>query len=225
MILHPSSHSPYCQKTKNSDDYYFENLHRKCSCCIAKRRLWGEVEADKSSHSYSGAGEPFINFHTLFPSDKNKGLVLTGRGQKQREHGCSLSLVLERALLVATQCNLGGFGRPSSRGGVPQSWTLVQCLAAGFGDFRRQDTLWEVRIYCSWQVCFLVNEGKSPLLLLNDLFFLPFPPHSSSSRMMMRLLVVVWEERQYLYMCVIAGVHTLSSCQTTSLVSVGVFFF
>lgn len=76
------------------------------------------------------------------------------------EHGCSLSLVLEREVLAATQRNLGGPGGPSSRGGVPQSWTLVGRLANGLGYFRLEDALRKVRSVSTdsfTSPCFLCN--------------------------------------------------------------------
>lgn len=65
-------------------------------------------------------------------------------GGGSTKHGCFFSLVLEREILAAAQCHLGGFGRHGPRGGVPQSRTLVGRLAAGSGHFRRSDTLRKV---------------------------------------------------------------------------------
>lgn len=55
------------------------------------------------------------------------------------EHGCFISLVLEREVLATVQRELGGLGRSRARGGVPESRAPTQCLSAGPGYIRGQD--------------------------------------------------------------------------------------
>lgn len=80
-----------------------------------------------------------------------------------RKHGCSLSLVLEREVLAATQRNLGGSGGSSSRGGVPQSRPPLDRLAAGFGDLRCQDPLRKVRTRLMLAAFHDAREDKFPV--------------------------------------------------------------
>lgn len=89
-----------------------------------------------------------------------------GGRRSTAEHGCSLSLVLEREVLAATQRHLGGPGGPSSRGGVPQSGPLVGRLADGLGDLRLEDALRKVRGVSSHSSTF---PPASPLMLSGEL--------------------------------------------------------
>lgn len=123
-----------------------------------------------ASHQTSGAGgrkrRPTSYTHPLFQIRNYYSQTI--RDGDALKHGCSLSLVLEREILAASQRHLGGSGGPSSRGGVSQSWTLIERFAASLGDFHRKDNLRKVCIYYFFSAFSFFETRKSSECVITD---------------------------------------------------------